>query len=367
MPKPAYRLCLNMIVRDEAHVIRECLDSVAAYIDYWIICDTGSVDDTPAIIEAYFAEKSIPGELHHHDWENFGRNRSLALQLVEGKAEYAWVIDADDYLVGSLPVGRLSHDTYELHYRESDECHYWRRQIFRMALPWRYLGVVHEYADCDAEVDSVRLEGDYHVAARRLGGARNSDSEKYARDAALLEAEHARNPQDRRTVFYLAQSYFDHGNMPLAEHWYRKRSGMGGWEEEVFYSKLRIALILEKQESSFSSVRSALLNAWEYRPTRAEPLYHLARLCRLEKAWHQAYLFATQAVATPLPEQDSLFVDNSVWLWRALDELSIAAYWVGRYSESKQLCEKLLSGGALPESQVERVKENLAYARKHTG
>ena len=35
-------ICLNMIVRDEAHVVRETLDSVWPYIDYWVIVDTGS-------------------------------------------------------------------------------------------------------------------------------------------------------------------------------------------------------------------------------------------------------------------------------------------------------------------------------------
>ena len=98
MQSPPYRLCLNMIVRDESHVITECLDSVSSFIDYWIICDTGSEDDTARIIENYFQEKGIPGELHHHEWRDFGSNRTRALDLVRGKAEYAWVIDADDYL-----------------------------------------------------------------------------------------------------------------------------------------------------------------------------------------------------------------------------------------------------------------------------
>ncbi len=84
-----YQLCLNMIVRDESHVITECLDSVSPYIDYWVICDTGSEDDTAQIIEDYFAARGIPGELHHHEWRDFGFNRSRALDLVRGKARYA--------------------------------------------------------------------------------------------------------------------------------------------------------------------------------------------------------------------------------------------------------------------------------------
>lgn len=35
-----------MIVKNESHVIKRCLDSVKDFIDYWVIVDTGSTDDT---------------------------------------------------------------------------------------------------------------------------------------------------------------------------------------------------------------------------------------------------------------------------------------------------------------------------------
>ena len=38
------KICLTMIVKDEAKIIERCLSSVLDYIDYWIICDTGSTD-----------------------------------------------------------------------------------------------------------------------------------------------------------------------------------------------------------------------------------------------------------------------------------------------------------------------------------
>ena len=78
-------ICLNMIVRNEAKVICRALDSVMELIDYWVICDTGSTDDTPAIIKSYFQERKIPGELHSQAWINFGHNRNEALKLARGK------------------------------------------------------------------------------------------------------------------------------------------------------------------------------------------------------------------------------------------------------------------------------------------
>jgi glycosyltransferase involved in cell wall biosynthesis len=55
-------LCLNMIVKNEAHVIRRCLDSVRRFISHWVIVDTGSSDGTQAVIRQHFAD--VPGVLH---------------------------------------------------------------------------------------------------------------------------------------------------------------------------------------------------------------------------------------------------------------------------------------------------------------
>ncbi|MGW8788902.1 glycosyltransferase, partial [Heyndrickxia sporothermodurans] len=42
-------ICLSMIVKNEASVIRRCLDSVRPLIDTWVIIDTGSTDGTQDI------------------------------------------------------------------------------------------------------------------------------------------------------------------------------------------------------------------------------------------------------------------------------------------------------------------------------
>ncbi|MCC6127879.1 MAG: glycosyl transferase family 2, partial [Chlamydiae bacterium] len=55
-------ICLNMIVKNESAVIRRSLGSIKHKIDYWVIVDTGSSDDTKEIICEYL--KDIPGELH---------------------------------------------------------------------------------------------------------------------------------------------------------------------------------------------------------------------------------------------------------------------------------------------------------------
>src|SRR5580692_8922269 len=107
-------IALNMIVRNEAHVIERCLASVLPVIDSWCIVDTGSTDGTQLVIKRFFDQHRKPGALHQSVWRDFGTNRSEAITLAEPLADYLLAIDADDLLI--VPPGwympRLTHDAY---------------------------------------------------------------------------------------------------------------------------------------------------------------------------------------------------------------------------------------------------------------
>jgi len=348
-------ICLNMIVRNEAHIVHELLDSVAPYIDSWVIVDTGSDDGTQDKIRDHMAALGIPGELHERPWHNFGHNRSEALDLAQGHGDYIWVMDADDLLFGTPDFSELTADVYQLHY--GPDVSYWRRQLFRDGLPWRYVGVLHEYADCERAFTEDRLAGDYYIESRRLGG-RNLDPQKYARDAAILLAEVERNPDDPRSVFYLAQSYYDYGDYANARKWYARRSEMGGFDEEVYFSLARSADTMLRLGEPWPTVQDAYLRAWEYRPTRAEALYAIARCYREEQRYRLGYLFAERAAAIPLPEQDVLFVNAEVYDWRAKDEQAVCASWIGKPDESFRICRQLLARDDIPEGDRQRIAAN---------
>jgi glycosyltransferase involved in cell wall biosynthesis len=84
-----------MIVKNEIKILKDCFDSIVDYLDYWVICDTGSTDGTQKFIENYFKEKNIQGELHQDVWVNFGYNRSKYLEKAYNKADYLLLLDAD--------------------------------------------------------------------------------------------------------------------------------------------------------------------------------------------------------------------------------------------------------------------------------
>lgn len=354
-------LCLNMIVKDEAHVIRRCLDSVKPFIDYWVIVDTGSSDGTQDVIQEHM--KNIPGELHERPWKDFGHNRTQALELAKGKADYIFIIDADE--VFETPAGfqmpELTHDEYAIMHQVHDNTSFYLTQIVRDGLDWRYEGVLHEYIVSDKPHDKTCLEGPVTVGHFDSARNRQDQKSKYSNDARVLERALESDPDNARYVFYLAQSYRDAGDLHKAILNYQRRVDMrGGWDEEIWYSLFQIGTLKDAAGIEEHYVVDAYLTAYQYRPARAESMHHLARFYRLREQFPPAYLFAKRAVETPRPG-DGLFLDDSVYDWRCLDEYAIAAFYVGEIEAAREANLRLLAEGKVPESELPRIRKNLEF------
>jgi tetratricopeptide (TPR) repeat protein len=378
MSRSKTNICLNMIVKNEATVLPRLFSSLKDFIDYYVIVDTGSTDDTIELIRREMAGYGIEGEVHERPWVNFGVNRQQALELAlaADKADWLLFIDADEELGVSdakfyekLEPG-VSYDI-EKHQRE-----------VRYAVPhlinirsarYRWEGPAHNYLVIEGE-ERRELRKDVWIVYHHGQGAKShalTQEEKFLRDAKLFEEELARNPNDERSQFYLAQSYRDAGHYEQALAAYKKRASMEiGWDEERFVAQLeagRVSVRLEKPEAV---VLGELLTAYCLRPTRAEPLYELARYYRLKNGHAMATLFAKAGLGTPLPN-DRLFVLESVYTWRLLDELSVAAYAVGDFETSARACDALLEqmarGLEVPEDDAARIRENSLKANERLG
>tara|TARA_Y100001937_G_scaffold128238_1_gene203478 strand:- start:2633 stop:3925 length:1293 start_codon:yes stop_codon:yes gene_type:complete len=363
-----------MIVKDEEHCIERCLESVVPFIDRYDISDTGSSDSTKEKIKNFFDSKGIPGEIYDEPWQGFGKSRTKAFDNCKDKAKYAWVIDADDTLEGDLSEGisfmkKTNFSSYSLRISRGENFTWWRNQIFRLEDNWRYVGILHEYADCENREGKqmAQLPGDYKIHARTEGG-RNvniTPKEKYEKDAALL-LDAITNPEspdfepnNDRYHFYLAQSYFDAGNFEKAAQWYDKRAAMGNWQEEVYYSIYRSAMCSGILEEPFERTVLKFMECWNYRPNRAEPLHQLSRVFRLNNKPRMAYLYASVGAKIPFPHQDILFIAGDVYEWQMLDEVSATAYYAGQLEEGLDATNKLIDKfDTIPESEHQRIRNN---------
>lgn len=129
---------------------------------------------------------------------------------------------------------------------------------------------------------------------------------------------------------------------------------------EVFYSTYQAGVLQARRDED--AAIGTLLDAWQRRPQRAEPLYELVHLLRYRGLNQAAYVLARHAVELRTPE-DLLFVHRWIYDWGLRFELAIAAYWIGEYDHALELNHALLAEGHLPPIIEAAVRENLSYCK----
>ncbi len=227
-------------------------------------------------------------------------------------------------------------------------------------------GVTHQAAARDEPCTDVRLADKDHSAALRERQLFTFSlfKHKSARDRDWLLAKVKRNPEDAKSVFFLAETYFRMEDLVNARKWYARRVEMGGCEEEVYWAKYRLAQSTQQLGTPWPDCEDAYLRAWHFRPTRAEPLYAIANAYRALQRYRVAYLIAQRAAEIPFPEED-FFVPAEVevvYRWRATDELAVCASHIGEHVEAFTLCRRLLARPDLPEPDRQRIAANRDFS-----
>jgi glycosyltransferase involved in cell wall biosynthesis len=357
-------ICLGMFVRNEARVIERALASVRPFISSWVVIDTGSTDGTPELVRR--ALEGVPGELLERPWSSYGEASDELLRAAEGRGQYLWILDADEEVQLTDPFLRpfpkdLAKDAYYVRTRfsvlDTD-----KPRILRLGLPWHHPQRRHASPRLRDRVPVMgRIPGllvQNHGDGNQGSMSREAVQERYERDVQHFLGELELNPDDTRSWFYLAQSLRDSGDLEAAITTYRHRATLGGWEEERFYSLLQVAIQLERTKAGEADVVAAYLEAYEARPTRAEPLCYLARYYRTLKKYALALTFAEAAVEIRRPVLDRLFIDWTVYEWRSLDEVGLAHLGLGNRTEAKYYSRRLLA--LAPAEQHFRIRRNIA-------
>lgn len=356
------RICLNMIVKNEAAIIERCCASFVGWIDTYVICDTGSDDQTVELIEKVFHGAGIDGTIISTPFENFEHARNAALEAAQQSPvafDYILFCDADMELVvdDGAWCELLTERAYSVIQQSLDGVTYPNLRLVRKDLPARYVGVTHEYLDV-GDTGRPQLTG-IHFLDHATGANRAA---KYDRDIALLTAALRDQPENSRSTFYLANSYFDAGRTESALHWYRRRVTMGGYEDERFISMYRIGLCYQRLDDEPLLYHQMLMTFDRY-PTRAEPLHVIALRAQRSSNHRLAYELARLGSDLAAP-REALFVESAVYEWRLDDIMAVSLYWLGRYAEASELNGELLQ--TAPTAEHARISQNLEFCRQKT-
>lgn len=344
-------LCLNMIVKNERQIIERLLESVYSIIDTYLICDTGSDDDTPKIIKDFFDKKGIPGEVIFLPFKDFGYNRTYALEKARYKADYALLLDADMVLLVTPEFDKqsLTCDAYSI-VQTNNNVSYYNARVVTLSKEVKCIGCTHEYYDIDS---SSRLDG---VFIQDIGDG-GSKSNKLERDIKLLEDGLKDEPENARYHFYLGNTYFARERYSDSIIHYTKHLKISKWNEEKLQASLKLGHAYLKLDNEAMAI-STWLEGFNICPNRSETVYELCKLYRDKGLHNLSFLFYKVGKGIPYPHNDILFIKDDVYTYLFDYELSIIGYYV-KYQHMDCLNTKLMN--VLPNNLYNNILNNYKF------
>lgn len=317
------KICLNMMVGNESHIINRVLESCYKHIDYWIIQCNGS-DNTQELIEEFFKEKNIPGYCYNVKWHYPGWNSDHLIQecyKADHNCDWLFRIDADEQLEVEDDFNwDLLNDTSIQSWdviATTGGASWLRSRIWNAKLPWRFKHdkrheciILPGCGPTEEEFQRVSLGKGFRHYIKSDGNS-YVDPIKFLTDALELENQHISQGtllSDSYHFFYVAKSYYDcfrTSSLPLGyEHQkeYARRCIFyadnfvkcfynGNQDEVIYYAQY---LIGESYKfcGEYEDAIVAFKKAEEFCTTRNEHLCGLAETFVILEDYETAYRFA---------------------------------------------------------------------------
>jgi len=364
-------LGILLMVKNEEKRIEITLNSIKTIADTIIIYDTGSEDNTINIIEKFCEINKINLLLKKGTFIDFSTSRNVSLELAETvNVHYLLLMDCNDELKGHKELKKILYEYIKLdtnaflvlqEWFSGIYDRYFNIRLIKNRCGWRYVGPVHEWLkDTTVETHNPKYPVIKLPETINLFQDRTKDDDKsskrFLRDKEILLSEHLKNPEDSRTVFYLAQTC-DCLNLYEEAYKYSKlRTELKGFEEERFHSFLRCGNLSKKLNYDWNITFEWYLKAYSH-SKRAEPLIKITEYYKNTNQWNIAYIFCKQACELEYPSNNILFVDSTIYHYLRWHMMSIVAYYVQRYEEGKEACLKSLEKSNIKDIE----KKNLQF------
>jgi len=325
-----------MIVKNESKNVERLFNTLLGIIDCACITDTGSTDNTVSVIQNWFEKNSLPVTIHHSIFQNFGHNRTESITFAKQSypnVDYFLLSDADNTWVQDKNKNFRDQLTEEDHFVTvvSKTYTYLTISFLKADLDWKCIGVTHEYwmkgdrtpNPSRGVIDCLRIED------KEDGGCKQN---KFTRDEKLLlngyYSSLTNSVLKHRYAFYLGQTYRCLKKWPESIYWYRKvvEDPYNGFDQELFiaryyiginYSSLAIkARFIDNKKDVSEILHMAeyhLLDAYEFRKVRSEPLYKLCDLFCTFGMYDKAWLVGIKGEAIEFPEKEFMFVEHEIY------------------------------------------------------
>lgn len=337
MSKNDLTISLHMIVKDEVQEVESLLNQAYNWFDGIFI----TVSDKKAY-KVLKAQENDTIKIDYREWnQKFDDARNHNWAFGEDFDASMW-LDADDKFKFSDIPFLLSHlheyDTVFLpYYYDFDEngnliVSHWRERIVKRGMGFHWKGWVHENLISEEYFTKINL--DYPVIHVQKEGHKD---ESATRNHAILEKAYAET-KDPRYIHYLGISLFTLHRFKEAIEVLREYCKVGGWDEEVYRSLIKMAEASHMLNDYDNSIQYALkaIGLMPHYPMAYEVLAHFEFQA---KNYKEALEWLKIGFTKPYPKGASIFDPTSKD--RAILTGALCEFQLGNAQEAYQLVQRV--------------------------
>jgi len=376
------KLCVYAPMKDEVNnVLPWCESARSIGADQIIILDTGSTDGTRKLIQEQegvelYISKNFDKDTKRGDFKfDVARNEALD----ESKCDWNIAVDADErvytlqenyksLLDEVLPtVDLVMCPVKMLDDAGNIQINFMGERLFRNTPEVRYVGAMHNYINVpnekrvDREWLEVRSCRDLrsHEARAERGRQRIDMAETFFKPKIMED------PNDTRSMFYLARTYREDNQPDRAIYWYRRYLKKGTWSDEIYQAATELAgclRILGEPDSAFD----VMVKYLKYDIRRAEGFIILGDICYGKGDNAQAVWWYKLAAACEW-HVGKMFLTKTAYSWSPYDKMSMAQSKIQQFTNAYNSALKALEFDDLPDGQRARIKKNTTFFKPRKG
>ncbi len=343
-------LSVCMIVKDEEKNVSDCLESIKDVADEIIVVDTGSIDNTKEIVSKYTTK------IYDFKWiDDFSAARNHSLSKATG--DFILWLDADDIVENPEKINEiLKNDDakiFNFNIKYGNDV-FSQARLFRNFYNIKFSGRVHEYP----VIDNLYIKDTEVNVIHKT--EKHSTENRSDRNLRLLKKEYEDNPNNSRTLFYLASAYKELTRWDEAIDFYRKYLTISIWKDERWMAQKNIGCILSwnrKYEEAIEELKKAI----EIDDRWAESYYYIAECYFYLKNPQECINWSLKAIEKKMPESP---------LWKEIPIYNDAPYRylfasygsLGDFEKALHYCK--IASEKVPED--EWLKERVTYFENAT-
>jgi len=305
----------TMIVKDAGDDFEKVLLENLPIIDRWTILDTGSTDNTIAIINKVLVGKK-KGQLYREPFVNFRDTRNRCLDLAGKECKFAIMLD-DTYVTREdlrTFLNEIRGDQYSTSfslYVSSHDMQYTSNRITKTYMNLRYKYKIHEIIQPENN-NNVLIpinKSFIYDYSNDYMEKRTMDRKQY--DLDILFESYREDPNDSRSLYYLGQTYNLIEKYELAYEYFMKRieHHNEGFIQEKIDACFELARICNfKLNKPWKECEKLYMRAYEMDKSRPDSLYYIGIHYYYENNFQTAYTYMKAAfeIGYPLNSQFSL-------------------------------------------------------------